>query len=456
MCAGLVRVVVSATALLLGTAAVASAQRDTARVPVSSDTLIDVSPTGPIRRVTDALARVADGGRIRIAAGVYREPTLVVERPVTLDGAKGAILDGEGKRGLLVVRAPSVTVRGLVFRNTGSSQTEDRAAVRFFEGADCTVEHNRFEDTFFALLLQEMQRCVVRHNVMRGMRGTQSRTANGVHLWSSEGVVVEDNIISGHRDGIYFEFASASVARRNTVTGSLRYGLHFMFSDDCRYEANRFEANQAGVAVMYAKRVHVVGNIFARNRGSAAYGLLLKDINDSEVRGNAFTDNTVGVVLEGSNRNVVRDNRFEANGWGLRLLANAQDNQVEGNLFARNLFDVGTNSRSSYSTMRGNHWDRYRGYDLDRDGAGDVPYAPVRLFALVVERAPAALVLVRSLVAGALDLAERVAPVLTPATLIDPAPLMRRPVLAPVQAGALSLDGRVTLTGRREAAPEEF
>jgi nitrous oxidase accessory protein len=106
--------------------------------------------------------------------------------------------------------------------------------------------------------------------------------------------------------------------------------------------------------------------------------------------------------------------------------------------------------------MRGNHWDRYRGYDLDRDGAGDVPYAPVRLFALVVERAPAALVLVRSLVAGALDLAERVAPVLTPATLIDPAPLMRRPVLAPVQAGALSLDGRVTLTGRREAAPEEF
>lgn len=429
--------------------------QSTATPSGSALSLITVSPNGPVQRVSDALTRVATGGRIRIQAGVYREPTLVVKRTVTIDGDSGAVLDGEGKRAIMVVNASGVTVRGLVFRNTGSSQTEDRAALRFFEASDCTVERNRFDDTFFALLMQEMERCVVRHNHMRGMRGTQSRTANGVHLWSSRDVVVEDNVITGHRDGIYFEFAQDAVARRNTVTGSLRYGLHFMFSDACRYESNRFEENQAGVAVMYAKRVTMTGNVFARNRGSAAYGLLLKDINDSEVSGNVFTENTVGLVLEGSNRNLVRNNRLEANGWAIRLLANAQDNRVEGNVFARNLFDVGTNSRSSYSTIRGNHWDRYRGFDLDRDGTGDVPHAPVRLFALVVERAPAALVLVRSLVADALDLAERVAPVLTPVTLVDNAPLMRRPVLPPVAAGFVpTADGSVGPSSREAASKE--
>ncbi|HMS01578.1 MAG TPA: nitrous oxide reductase family maturation protein NosD [Gemmatimonadaceae bacterium] len=419
------------------------------------DSVVNVSPAGPVRRIADALERVADGGRVHIAAGVYTEPMLTVQRPVRIHGAPGAILDGQGARGLIVVNASDVTIRGLTFRNTGGSQTEDRAALRLFEGARCTVEDNRFEDTFFAVMLQEMRDCVVRRNVMRGMRGTQSRTANGVHLWSSDGVLVEDNVIVGHRDGIYFEFASNAIARRNTVTSSLRYGLHFMFSDDCRYEANRFEDNQAGVAVMYAKRVQVVGNVFHRNRGSAAYGLLLKDINDSEVRDNAFTDNTVALLLEGSNRNRVHANRFEANGWAVRLLANAQDNLVERNVFARNLFDVGTNSRSSYSTLRGNHWDRYRGYDLDRDGTGDVPHAPVRLFALVVERAPAALVLVRSLVADALDLAERVAPVLTPATLVDEAPLMRRPALTEPTAGAPRARDILTTLERRDVAPQE-
>ena len=407
--------------------------------PTAQDSLVVVSPRGPVQRVSEALGRVADGGRVRLEAGVYRESTLVVQRPVTLEGMPGAVLDGQGERSLLVVQADRVHIRGLTFRNTGGSQVDDRAALRILESADCLVEDNHFEDSFFALMLQRVDGCIVRRNIMRGMAGTQSRTANGVHLWSSNDVLVEDNVITGHRDGIYFEFAQHAVARRNTVTESLRYGLHFMFSDSCRYEYNRFEANRAGVAVMYAKHVAVVGNVFRRNRGSATYGLLLKDINDSQVQDNAFIENTVGLFLEGSNRNRIEGNRFEANGWAVRLLADAQDNLVTDNAFARNLFDVGTNSRQHYSVIRGNHWDRYRGYDLDRDGVGDVPHAPVRLFSLVVERAPAALVLVRSLVADALDLAERVAPVLTPATLLDEAPLMRAPSFALRRAGARSL-----------------
>jgi nitrous oxidase accessory protein len=416
------------------------------RVAQQADSLVVVSPTGNVRRIGEAIARVADHGRVQIAAGVYREPTLVVDRPMRIEGASGAVIDGEGARPLMVVNADSVTVRGLTFRNTGGSHVEDRAALRVFDAYDCVIEDNRFESTFFAVMLQRVDGCAVRRNTMRGMRGTQTSTANGVHLWTSANVLVEDNEISGHRDGIYFEFARHAIARRNTVTQSLRYGLHFMFSDSCRYEANRFEANRSGVAVMYARHVVMVRNVFARNEGSAAYGLLLKDINDSDVRDNLFFDNTVGLFLEGSSRNRVLDNQFEANGWALRLLADAQDNRVEGNAFARNLFDVGTNSRNHYSVIRANHWDRYRGYDLDRDGTGDVAHAPVRLFALVVERAPAALVLVRSLVADALDLAERVAPVLTPATLVDEVPLMRRPAFLAIDAGHRS-------TEPRQAAP---
>lgn len=121
------------------------------------------------------------------------------------------------------------------------------------------------------------------------------------------------------------------------------------------------------------------------------------------------------------------DNDFVRNGWAMRVMADAQDNMIEGNSFQGNVFDVGTNSRRSYSTFRNNWWDRYRGYDLDRNGVGDVGHAPVRLFALLVEQSPAALVLVRSLLVDLLDVAERVVPTLTPAALRDEAPLMRAP-----------------------------
>jgi nitrous oxidase accessory protein len=416
----------SATATLLmlsmlgASSSIGHAQSDT--IVVSAD-----GEAGTVTRLSDAVARVPRYGVVRVRAGIYREPTVLVRQPLTLVGDSGAVLDGEGQRELLVVGADSVTVRGLTFRNTGTSQATDRAALRFVEAAGCLVEYNRFENTLFGIYLQRASACLVRRNVLQGMAGSQTVTGNGLHSWSSRDVVFEDNVIDGHRDGIYFEFTVGGVARRNISRHSRRYGLHFMFSDSCRYENNTFLANESGVAVMYAKYVTMIGNRFERNRGSAAYGVLLKEISDSELRGNVFVENSIGLHLEGANRNRIADNDFVRNGWGVRIMADAQENVLRGNLFSGNVFDVGTNSRLNFSTFTGNWWDRYRGYDLDRDGRGDVAHRPVRLFALLVEQSPAALVLVRSLLVDVLDVAERVVPTLTPETLRDEAPLMRAP-----------------------------
>lgn len=401
----------------------ASAQ-ERARV-VPPDTIV-VVPRGD-RPLTRAIARASRHAVLVLTPGVYREPTVIVTRPLTLQGQPGAVLDGQGTQEILRIGADSVTVRGLTFRNTGTSQATDRAALRVVEAAGCLIEDNRFEQTLFGIYLQRAQACLVRRNVLHGMEGSQTVTGNGLHAWSSRDIVLEDNEIVGHRDGIYFEFTVNGVARRNVSRDSRRYGLHFMFSDSCRYEGNTFRDNESGVAVMYTKHITMVDNRFEHNRGSAAYGLLLKEISDSELRGNRFVENSVGLHLEGANRNRITDNDFVRNGWAVRLLADAQDNVLQGNIFLGNVFDVTTNSRTSYSTLVGNWWDRYRGYDLDRNGRGDVPHAPVRLFALLIEQAPAALVLTRSLLVDVLDVAERIVPTLTPAALRDTRPLMRKP-----------------------------
>jgi nitrous oxidase accessory protein len=394
----------------------------TAQVPGGRDVIVD--PRGPLTTVSAALATAKDGDRVIVRAATYREPTILVRQSVTIAGDSGAILDGEGQRALMIVLAPGVVVRGLTFRNTGTSQIEDRAALLVRETTGCSIEHNRFENAFFGIYLQRVRDCAVIGNTLDGGARRQTLAGNGIHVWQSEQVRIEDNRSRHHRDGIYFEFVTGGEVRRNVSESNQRYGLHFMFSDDCTYEANTFQLNESGVAVMYTHRVHMIRNTFARNWGGAAYGLLLKDISDSEILGNRFIENTVGLYLEGANRNRVEGNTFEANGWGLRLLANAQENRVIDNTFAGNSFDVGTNSRQNYSTFSGNYWDRYRGYDLDRDGFGDVPYAPVRLFALVVEQTPPALILLRSPIVDLLDFAEKVMPVLTPQTLVDARPRM--------------------------------
>lgn len=387
---------------------------------------VDVTPNGPVRTLAEALERARPGGRVVVHAGVYREPTIVVRKPVQIVGDGFPVLDGEGRRQIMTVAAPGVTVRGLHFRNVGTSYTEDRAAIKVVETTGCAIEGNRIDDAFFGIYLARVSDCRIVGNELRATAGTEAASGNGIHLWTADRVTIADNHVAGHRDGIYFEFVHDSDVRGNVSEGNLRYGLHFMYSDGCRYRGNTFRRNGAGVAVMYTRRVEMVGNRFEQNWGSAAYGLLLKEISDVRVERNRFYRNTTGLFADGTTRLVADGNEFVDNGWALRLDANAQEGRVSRNDFVGNTFDVATNGLESATTFDGNYFDSYEGYDLDRDGFGDVPHRPVRLFSLVVERNEPALILLRSFFVGLLDASERLLPALTPETLVDPHPAMRR------------------------------
>lgn len=383
-------------------------------------------PAGP-GPIAVALAAARTGDTVVIPAGVHREATLVIDRPVTLRGEAGAILDGEGVRGLVEIRAPGVTIVGLTFRNTGFSYTEDRAALLIDGVPDCVVADNRFEQTFFAIYLAKTTGCVVRDNVVLGDPGSETATGNAVHSWGSRDLVVRGNTLSGHRDGLYFEFTTHVKVANNRSVGNVRYGLHFMYSDSSEYVANQFVANGSGVAVMYSHQVGMSHNRFGESDGPAAYGLLLKDIGDVRLVDNDFDHNATGLLADGANRLQAIDNRFTANGWGIRLLSSTADARFARNAFHGNSFDVVVNGRHASASFTGNWWDAYRGWDLDRDGIGDVPHHPVRLFALLVERAPAAMLLQRSLFVRVIDAAERTLPLLTPTEVVDRGPLMTVP-----------------------------
>lgn len=393
---------------------------------VGADTL-RVGEAGTYTRIADALRAAVPGQVVLVGPGTWREPTLLLDRPVTLVGQPGAILDGNGERSILLVTADDVTIAGLTLQHTGTAQVDERAALRVRGAARCHVHGNTIIDAQFAIYLEKTRGCEVRDNVVRGPAARQMSAGNGIHAWQSEGTVVVGNRVTGHRDGIYFEFVTGGRVARNISEQSARYGMHFMFSNDCAYEGNTYQDNGNGVAVMYSRRVTMRGNTFARSHGSAAYGLLLKDINDSEIVDNRFLSNSVGLYLEDASTNRVVGNTFRENGWALRTLASAQGNRYEGNTFELNAFDVTTNSRQAVSTFRGNYWDRYRGYDLDRNGVGDVPHLPVRLFSLVVEQSPASALLLRSILVDLMDLAERAFPALTAADIRDEAPLLVPP-----------------------------
>ncbi|MEX2528654.1 MAG: nitrous oxide reductase family maturation protein NosD [Gemmatimonadota bacterium] len=384
-----------------------------------------VGPQGDFPTLAQAVEAAPPGAVIRVASGHYREFPLTLSKPVTLVGEGYPVLDGERSHSILLVAADDVTIRGFEIRGAGKSYTRDHAGITVEEHRGCRIEDNRLEENFFGIYLARTRDCVVQRNRIRSDAVRETDSGNGIHLWDVERIHVRDNEVSGHRDGIYLEFAREVVIRNNLSRGNLRYGLHFMFSDDSFYQDNTFLANGAGVAVMYTRNLVMSGNHFLENWGPAVYGLLLKDVQDALVEGNVFRRNTVAVFAEGADRMTFRFNRLEGNGWALRILGSSQDNHFTANNFVENTFDVTTNSRRSPNTFEENHWSAYQGYDLSGDGFGDVPHRPVRLFSFMVEQEPEALILLRSFFVDVLEVAERVLPVLTPEALMDPRPRMK-------------------------------
>ena len=384
-----------------------------------------VCPDCPIHSLKDAIQAVQPGGTVRVQAGTYSESNLVIRKPIHLLGAGRPVVDAGGQGNVFLVNAPDVEISGFVVRNSGIDYVEDLAGIKVMESSGCRIVDNEVRDCYFGIYLGKSRNCLIERNKVSGANRGESSAGNGIHIWYGENMVLLDNEVVGNRDGIYFEFVKNSRILRNRSERSLRYGLHFMFSNDDEYQDNVFKENGSGVAVMYSRNIRMSGNHFETSLGGSSYGVLLKDISASEIRGNVFAGNTVGAYLEGTTRSNFRGNTFTRNGWALRVLGNTDSNVFEGNDFTLNTFDVATNASSNLNRFTGNYWDAYRGVDLDHDGFGDDPFRPVRLSSLLMEKYGVSVLLLKSYFFAILDEAERALPVLTPSSYQDERPRMR-------------------------------
>ncbi len=362
---------------------------------------------------------ILEGGRFQIAS------TITISKPLFLIGKNSPVIDGGNKYEIMVISSDFVIIQGLHFLNSGKSGYEDIAALRILNSGNILIRDNYFENCFFGIYGQHAHNTTIANNRFKANGFDEISSANGIHCWKSDHMLILNNRISGHRDGIYFEFVTESTIRGNISTNNVRYGLHFMFSHNNWYLGNSFTDNGAGVAVMYSKGVHMHNNLFARNWGNAAYGILMKDISDSRVENNIFSQNTASIYMEGSNRITIRHNQFKNNGWAVKIQASCTDNIINENNFSGNTFDIATNGSLQLNNFTGNYWDKYEGYDLDRDGKGDIPFRPVSIFSMIVERNPATLMLFRSFMVGLMDKAEKVFPGITPEALKDDTPFIR-------------------------------
>ena len=397
-------------------------------VPVVHARTRVVNPGASTATIQNLLDHAAPGDTIVFEKGVYPGP-FVVRRPIRLIGKSGAVIDGRGKGTVLTILAPNVVIRGLTVRNSGTILTAENTGI-LIRAPGVVVEKNRLEDVLFGIYLKNAGDARIVDNILIGKAVPVPRRGDLIRTWYSQNVLIERNQLRRGRDLVLW-FSDNLHIRENRVSEG-RYGIHFMYSDNARIERNLLTENSVGSYLMYSHRLHLSRNMIIRNRGPSGYGVGLKDMDETEVRNNFIAGNRVGIFLENST-GTIEGNTLAVNDTGMKVFPSARNNWIRGNQFIWNGTQVSVEGQGQIDQnhWQANFWSDYTGLDLNGDGYGDEPYAPLHILEYLTAKQPALKIFHETPAARALDFAYRLFPIYRPRPILrDPRPLIQPPRIA--------------------------
>ena len=415
----------------------------------------------PLQAVLD---RASPGDVVVLARGEH-PGAVTIDKTLTLEGEPGAAVVGDGAGSVITVMAPRTVVRGLEIRGSGKDLYEMDSGVFVAQTATGTrVEENAIIGNLVGIYLHGAKDSLARGNRIVGLQdGRTSEAGDGVSVWNAPGARIVDNDISFGRDGIFTKTSKRNVFSRNQLR-NVRFGIHYMYTNDSEISDNVSVGNNIGYAIMFSADLRIVGNV---SDGDRDHGLLLNYANGSEIARNVVrgrllpaerwtgagraggTHGVPGerdasnaaaggarlgpekcVFIYNANRNRFADNWFEGCSIGIHFTAGSEGNAMAGNAFIRNRNQVkyvGTRYLDWSFEGRGNYWSDNPAFDLDGDGIGDNPYRPNDLIDRVLWTAPQAKVLVNSPAVQVIRWAQSQFPALLPGGVIDSRPLMAPP-----------------------------
>lgn len=319
-----------------------------------------------------------DGAVIKLENKIYTG-NLVIDKPLTLVGKKGTVIEGDGKGNVISVRAPGVTVTDLNVRKSGMDRNspEEYAAIKVYTDGN-TIQNIGIEQSFHGIYLSKAH-----HNTIENVRITGlgkeeiAAQGNGLHVYYSNGNLLKNNFIEGTRDGMFFDYSNDNKALNNEITKT-RYGLHYMYSDRNEFKNNIFTFNTGGAAIMHSNHITLEDNQFIFNYGHRSFGLLLLSANENDIENNTFYMNQRGLYIDQSTDNLIRSNHISQNQIGIELWASSNEQVFTENRIDENTIPavtLGGTGRNEWSLAgSGNDWGRsFPLLDLDQNGVGDSP-----------------------------------------------------------------------------------
>ena len=342
--------------------------------------LIIMSQTVIASILQEAIDNAPSGSIIKLPAGVYKG-SIIINKPLTIIGKdSGVVIDGESNGTVITIKSSFVTLKNLKIVGSGDRHENLDAGIKISDGKQCEISHCVIDDCLFGIDMQMINNSIISDNNITSKAFELGLRGDGLRLWYSNDNIIRRNSLIKSRDMVvWYSHGNDIVSNYGREN---RYSLHFMYAGKNIIRDNYYELNSVGIFFMYSQGSIASGNVIKSSLGATGMGIGLKDVSNFTLKDNTILYNAQGIYIDRSpfepdTHNYINGNKILYNSEALHFHSLSENNVIKDNIIMGNIEDIVNDSRGSRTNENEivrNYWDKYEGFDRDRDNIGDTPH----------------------------------------------------------------------------------
>jgi len=328
----------------------------------------------------DAINSASEGSVISLKRGVYKG-NITINKALSIIGEEdGVIIEGERRASTIRIESPNVILKNLTITDSGNTMIGIDSAIQMYNVHDCRIIRCRLLNSLYGIDMAMVNNSIISDNYITSKENPISLKGDGIKAWYSNHNIIQNNTFDKVRD-VTFTRSHSNIIKNNLFSDN-RFALHVSLSDKNRIKNNTFKHNSTAIIIMGAKDTTLKNNLIQSSRGAAGIGLVIKGVSNFKLQHNTIRYNAKGIYIDSTNKErgmqrYITDNIIAYNKEAMHFHAVIKNNTIKNNRIYGNIEDIikdiegiPTNS----NIIEYNYWDRYAGFDKNKDNIGDTPH----------------------------------------------------------------------------------
>lgn len=327
----------------------------------------------------DAINNAPAGATLKLSKGLYRGK-IVISKPINLIGTKNVIIDGANKGTVVIIQSSNVTLKNITIQGTGERLDTLDSAIKISNAKNIKIDNCTIKNSLFGIDLDMVNDSIFSNNKISSKQLPISLRGDAIRLYYSHNNIIKNNTIYNSRD-VKLSYSNNNLITLNHTQNS-RFALHLIKTKNNIIDNNHFKLNSTGLILIAANNTKVKNNLIQSSTGAAGIGILLKGVTNFQFEKNVVSFNAKGFYIDAKHnetqiKRFIQNNEISYNKEALHFHGAIKQNLIKNNTFIGNIDDVVKSVRGNFSSkniVENNYWDRYAGFDKDKNNIGDSTY----------------------------------------------------------------------------------